>query len=132
MDESRHPNRFPREERLRGRIAIDSLFEQGQSGFQYPFRYVWRLQNDASGGQAPVSVLIAAPKRNHKRANLRNTLKRRTREAYRLNKSPLVDCMHSHGGTMSLALVYSVKQVEEYKTIEDAVKKIISRLASGH
>ncbi|MDR2885805.1 MAG: ribonuclease P protein component [Rikenellaceae bacterium] len=123
-------SRLPRAERLRGKTAIDSLFAGGRSGFVYPFRYVWTVQDAPEEGAAPVSVLVVAPKRNHKRAVKRNLLKRRTREAYRLNKSALIQAVPA-GRTLHLALIYSSKEVEPYQTIEDAVRKIIAQLAAG-
>lgn len=73
----------------------------------------------------PASVLFSVPKKFHKRANKRNLLRRRMREAYRLNKSLLAE-----GGVRGadLALVYSVKDVAEYKRIENAIRKIISQI----
>ena len=65
-------------------------------------------------------MLISVSKRNHKRAVVRNLLKRRTREAYRLHKAPLCEATGLH-----LALVYASKNVEEYRVIEAAVQKII-------
>ncbi len=131
MDAPAHSQTLTRDERLHGKRRVDGLFETGKAGFQYPFRYVWQVEGSDTAEAAPVSVLVTAPKRNHKRANRRNTLKRRTREAYRLNKGPLVDSALAHGSRLSLALIYSSREIEEYKTIEDAVRKIISRIASG-
>ena len=121
-----------REERLRSKRALERLFGQGKSGFVYPFRYTYLIEKEPSdnglplAGQIPASVLFSVPKRFHKRANKRNLLRRRTREAYRLNKSLLAD-----GGVSgaAIALVYSVKEVADYKRIEHAVRKILSQIA---
>ena len=37
---------LPRAERLRTLGAIRRLFESGESGFVYPFRYVWFAEAD--------------------------------------------------------------------------------------
>ena len=121
-----------REERLRSKRALERLFGQGKSGFVYPFRYTYLIEKEPNdngsplAGQIPASVLFSVPKRFHKRANKRNMLRRRTREAYRLNKSLLAD-----GGVSgaAIALVYSVKEVADYKRIEHAVRKILSQIA---
>ena len=120
-----------REERLRSKRALERLFGQGRSGFVYPFRYVCLIDRRPEGDPPqnetvpPASVLFSVPKRFHKRANKRNLLRRRTREAYRLNKSMLAD-----GGVRGaeIALVYSVKEVADYKRIEHAVRKILSQI----
>lgn len=133
MQSQKHKNSLPRSEKLRGERRVDALFGSGQSGFVYPLRYVWQqapAAADAPAG-APVCVLVSAPKRNFKRAVHRNCLKRRTREAYRLNKSPLVEAAAAHGGHLRLALVYSAKRIEDYAAIEDALRKIISRVCTS-
>lgn len=75
-----------------------------------------------------VEVLFSVPKRNHKRANKRNTLKRRMREAYRLNNDALHAAIKEHGKEVDIALVYSSKDLLPYKTIEHAVCKILAEI----
>ena len=85
MESSDHT--FPRAERLRSRKQIARLFEKGESGVVYPIRYVFLTGEDDAGDatdEGGLSVLVSVSKRNHKRANVRNLLKRRIREAYRL------------------------------------------------
>lgn len=77
---------------------------------------------------ATVRVLFSVPKKHLKRANKRNLVKRRMREAYRLNKSGLVETLRASGVGMDVALVYNTRQVEDYKTIENGIRKIISAI----
>ena len=90
----------------------------------YPFRYVVFAECD---DRFSVEVLFSVPKKNHKRANVRNLLRRRTKEAYRLNKSILHEC--GKMATVDMALIYSSKEIVDYKTIENAVRKILSTVA---
>ncbi len=117
---------LPRSERLRTFGAIRRLFEQGSGGFVYPLRYVCFTEADELFG---AEVLFSVPKKFHKRANRRNLLRRRTKEAYRLNKTLL-----SEGEpqvAVDLALIYSAREVTDYKTIEHAVRRILERIAQG-
>ena len=66
---------LPRSERLRSLGAVRRLFECGESGFVFPFRYVWYAEPDT---EPSVEVLFTVPKKFHKRANRRNLLRRRT------------------------------------------------------
>ncbi len=125
-------NRFslPKGERLRGLTAITTLFREGRQGFVYPFRYVYicRQRPDSIPGQRPV-VLFSVPKRFHKRANKRNLLKRRSREAYRLNRDPLLDRISECGcHELQVAIIYSTKEIATYKTIEHGIRKIIEEI----
>lgn len=75
---------LPRTERLRSLGAVRRLFESGESGFIFPFRYVWFAEPDT---EQSVEVLFSVPKKFHKRANKRNLVRRRTKEAYRPAKA---------------------------------------------
>ncbi len=142
---------FPRSARLKSKRLIDSLFANGKGGFIYPLRYVVEdragqygsEQEELKNGETVdetrgkpialarldsgygVQVLVSVSKRYHKRAVVRNLLKRRIREAYRLNKYFL------EGRSLSIALLYSSNDILEYKLIEDAVRKIIAKIAEG-
>lgn len=123
-------NRLPRSERLRGEIRVARVFGEGTGFFVYPFRCVYKVEQAAEGAAAGIAFLISVPKRNHKRANKRNLQKRRTREAFRTQKQALKAAASAKGLRVSIALVYSTKDILEYKTIEDAVGKIIGRLTA--
>lgn len=108
------------------------MFGEGKSGFVYPFRYAYFVDNSSSEGE-PVEVLFSVPKKFHKRANKRNLLKRRTREAYRLNpmrEELRVRVVNSHS-TIDLALIYSTKELHSYKTINNAVQRILGQISEG-
>lgn len=111
---------LPHEERLRNRGAVSQLFAEGESGFVFPLRYVVRRVE--SGADSMPSVLFTVPKRMHKRANKRNLLRRRMKEAYRLNKQGL-------SGGLNIALIYATKEIHDYSKIERSVKKIIAAVA---
>lgn len=111
---------LPRTERLRSLGAVRRVFESGQSGFIFPFRYVWFAEADPVPS---IEVLFSVPKKFHKRANKRNLLRRRTKEAYRLQKAVLHGAVRSHN--LDLALIYSSKEVLPYKHIENAVRRIM-------
>ena len=122
MDKS---HALPKSERLSSLTAVRRLFTDGASGFVYPFRYmVFKSESTTPS----VEVLFSVPKRNHKRANKRNTLKRRMREAYRLNNEALHAAIKEQGKELDIAIVYSTKDLLPYKTIENAVRKILAEV----
>lgn len=75
---------FRKEERLCSRKHLDLLFKNGSSFLLYPFRVSYLFIDETAVVQA--QVVINVPKKRYKRAVDRNLLKRRIREAYRLNK----------------------------------------------
>ena len=136
---------LPRAERLRSLKAIRRMFDEGHSGFVYPFRYVSLVEradaetvnaerSDAEvvmdeGSSRRVEVMFSVPKKFHKRANRRNLLKRRTREAYRLHREPLRERLHEQGATLRVAFIYSTKECHTYKTISHAVQRILEQIS---
>ena len=95
---------------------ILSLLETGQVLFHYPLKVHFR----EGGGAFGVSV----PKRNFKRAVRRNLLKRRVREAFRLNIGRL------GGRQYDIFVFYIGKQVEAYERIDKSIAQILDDLAA--
>lgn len=111
-------------ERLRTLGAIRRLFTEGESGFVYPFRYLWYSDADT---EPSVEVLFSVPKKYHKRANKRNLLRRRTKESYRLQKELLT--LHVGARNLDLALIYSAREVLPSYKISHAVRRILESIA---
>ena len=74
-------------------------------------------------------VLFSVPKRFLKRANKRNLVRRRTKESYRLGKAAITSKIGNRH--LSIALVYSTKKIHEYKTINNAVERILAEISSN-
>ena len=119
------PQGLAKSERLSSLTALRRLFTDGRSGFVYPFRYTIFTEKSTS---PTVEVLFSVPKRYHKRANKRNLLRRRAKEAYRLNKEQLWGVCSEQGVAVDVALVYSSKEILPYNTIENAVRRIIAEV----
>lgn len=125
-------NTFKKEERLCSKTELDSLFTQGKSVFVYPFKFIFKpTVKDLA---YPVQVVFSVPKRSFKKAVDRNLLKRRMREAYRLNKSEFYETLNQKGVKLSLMIIYADKEIKEYPSIEKGMvkglKKLISKLES--
>lgn len=121
------PYALPKSERLHSLTAVRRLFKDGSSGFVYPFRYTTLIEKSTSPS---VEVLFSVPKRYHKRANKRNLLRRRTKEAYRLNKETLVSLATNETLAVDIAIIYSSKEILPYKNIEYALRRIVAEIAS--
>lgn len=110
---------FPKSERLNKKKTIQELFEKGSSFYVYPFRVYFQIAPDLTAHQ----VLFSVSKRNFKRAVDRNLLKRRMREAYRLNKL-------SVPGTskFQIAYIYTSKELLPINQIEEKMVLSFKRL----
>lgn len=110
--------KLPKTARISGVKDSGALFEGGTNYSTRPIRCTF-LMDDVRDQK----VLVSAPKRLFKCAVDRNLLKRRMREAYRLNR-------HILGGMpIHLALRYTSHEIKPYNEIEDAVRKVLEFLA---
>ena len=123
---------LPRSERLRSLKAIRRMFGEGKSGFVYPFRYAYYTEQMGGEGEA-VEVMFSVPKKFHKRANKRNLLKRRTREAFRQSelREKLRTLATEKAVSVDLAFIYSTKEIHSHKTITHAVQRILEQVCEN-
>ncbi|RBQ09092.1 ribonuclease P protein component [Pedobacter miscanthi] len=113
---------FRKEERLCSRKHLDLLFKNGSSFLLYPFRVSYLFIDEPAAVQA--QVVINVPKKRYKRAVDRNLLKRRIREAYRLNKQDkLYLPLPADRGLLLFSIQFVGKDKYEFAFIE---KKLIA------
>jgi ribonuclease P protein component len=126
-------NTFKKEERLCSRKSLDLLFKNGSSFLLYPFRITYLLVDEPH--QFPVQVVINVAKKRYKRAVDRNLIKRRTREAYRLQKELLLYTqLQNQQQLVLLSLQFIGKEKYDYiffeKKLSLAFKKLISQISN--
>jgi ribonuclease P protein component len=119
---------FAKNEHLVGRKTISNLFENGKSVMISPLRAVFCKTEEHKGAK----ILVAASKKQFKRAVVRNYHKRLLRENYRLNKHIINDFLadKNFGLDIALSIVSSEKQnfsIISVKIIE-ILKKIVVNL----
>ena len=95
---------------------ILELLKTGQVVFRYPLKVHFQEGGDDFG--------VSVPKRNFKRAVWRNLLKRRIREAFRLNRSHLADRPYD------IFIYYVGKEAEPYERIEKSLIQVLDDLAA--
>jgi ribonuclease P protein component len=121
---------FHKEERLCSQKIIGELFTSGDSFLSYPLKVVF-LKTEFQQSY-PVQAAFTASKRNFKRAIKRNILKRRMREAYRLNKASFYDELVVRNLQIAMMFVYIGKDIIEFSAIEKAMisafKKLLAKV----
>lgn len=126
--------------KLCSKIAIDRLFgsrvasDAGSAGsyignaLVYPLRAVWAA-NYSRRPVEPVQFLVSVPKKRLRHAVDRVTMRRRIREAYRLNRHDVE--LAGFSAAVDVAFVYIADGLEPYVRVEKAMQKLLYRIYSS-
>nr|WP_121274276.1 ribonuclease P protein component [Pedobacter schmidteae] len=123
-------NTFNKEERLCSRKLLDLLFKNGSSFLLYPYRVSYLFV--PAEHQFPVQVVINVAKKRYKRAVDRNLIKRRSREAYRLQKTQeLYTLLPARKELLLLSLQFVGKKIYDFSFLEKKLAAAMKRLVSN-
>lgn len=110
-------------------IAIEQLFALSEfSRIAYPLRIVAR-QNNRRSSDARIAFLISVPKKRLRHAVDRVTMRRRTREAYRLNHR---NYALPEGLRLDVAFVYVADSLSDYGKVEKAMCRLLEALSKKY
>jgi ribonuclease P protein component len=110
-------------ERLHSKKLIKELFDKGSSFFLYPFKVI--VLETILDVPETNQVLFSVSKKKLKKAVDRNLIKRRMREAYRLNKQNLGEMIE---GKKIIGLIYVSSEIITFQVIETKIKKILTTI----
>lgn len=133
-----HQFTLPKTERLYLRESISELFANGASFTAFPYRVVYLIKEEAMA-EAPSSpqnelrqgrcaIMAIAPKKRFKHAVDRNRVKRLTREAYRLQKLPLLSTLEARHKQLMVAFLYVDNKHISFDETYAILGKAITRL----
>lgn len=126
--------------KLRHRTLVQELFQKGKSVYSGPIRVTFRALSDeelkGSFKEAvpdlmgPVQFMITVPKKKRRHAVDRVLMRRRIREAFRLQWHPLRQRIQADPAirTLSLAIVYMDTTNAGMETISAAVGSTLSKV----
>lgn len=118
--------RLYKKERLCRKTAIDALFlgRDANSVMAFPWRAVWRVNEGR--GVSCAQFLISVPKKRLKHAVDRVLMRRRCREAFRLNRALLPD-----SSSVDIAFIYVGKGLTPYRDAERSVCRILGKISAA-
>ncbi|MEI7595702.1 MAG: ribonuclease P protein component [Bacteroidota bacterium] len=112
-------------ERLISYSKINALFTKGKQFTVFPFKVIWNYSSIEQDSIAQVAISV--PKRLHKKAVARNLIRRRSKEAYRLNKKVLFDLLAEKNTKIEFMMVYLDKNILPFNILNDKIKLIFER-----
>lgn len=115
---------FGKKEKLKSRKTIETVFKTGKSFSLFPLRVVY-LKEPATG---ILQTGFSVSSRNFKHAVDRNRIKRLMREAYRLQKQPLITDLIAAEKKLAVFFIYTGNELPEYKVILEKMTAAITRL----
>lgn len=118
---------FNKGEKLCRKDAISDLFLKGFHFKNDSFKVFWNFNNAEK--EAGCKICISIPKKKFKKAVTRNLIRRRIREAYRLNKNSLKNQLKSAELSIDMMIVYHRDEILEYKKIEEKIILTLLRLS---
>ena len=118
--------RYPKTEKLCSKILISKLFEKNLRITKYPLRLIW--METSLPAEVPVQSVVSVSKRRFKKAVTRNLLKRRMREAFRLNKNELYNSVITENKQLAMMFIYQSNDILPFSTIEKAMIFLLREL----
>ncbi len=122
---------FSKKEKLCSKKEIAGLFKNGNKFTVFPLQVIWKENNDDDTCNR-ARIMISIPKKKIKKAVVRNRIKRRIKEAYRLNKNLLNSFLAKQDKNISLILIFINKEENNYKELEKKIIVILQRLVQEY
>jgi len=119
-------NTFKKKEKLCSKTEIKQLFLHKKAVFSYPIKIFWNKTTYTN--KIPVKTVISVSKKRFKLAVDRNFLKRRIREAYRLNKQSFYDNVKAKNIQLSMIIIYHSNTKLPYSEIESSLVTALNKL----
>lgn len=119
---------FRKSERISSKKLFDLLFEKGAHFRSGPFKFIYLSPLPAELAQAPLMVGMLVPSRTFRKAVDRNYLRRRMREAWRLEKNQLTTALVERGTSLAVLVRLDTRKMLSSSEIRPAIRQGLQKL----
>ena len=117
---------FQKNHKLKNSRDITELFISGKSIYFSPLKVKYLIFPVKT--EPPILAGFTVSKKLFKSAVIRNLLKRRMREAYRLNKQLIENQLGNSQKRIHVMFIYQYDRISTYLEIENSVKQVLNKL----
>lgn len=109
---------------MKSNLQISDLFEKGETFLVYPIKVVWAFSQEDQ--ESPVRIAFSVSRRNFKKAVSRNRIKRKMKEAYRLNKHIINSLLTEQ--KIRCIMIFIAREDLPYDVIAKGIRSALVRL----
>jgi len=122
---------YNKKEKLKSRKQLEQIFTEGKSLTVFPIKIFYELNQEQDN---IIKTGVGVSRKNFRKSVHRNRIKRLLREAYRTEKTELLNYLEENKKQIALFFLYIDKTQPDYfslkQTMQTAIKKLISEMAS--
>lgn len=113
-------NTFKKAEKLHRKKIIDQLFSRNQENLSlknFPFLFIWTYEMLPTN--FPAQILFVVSKKKIRKAVVRNRIRRRMRELYRLKKQDFYSILQKKDKQAAIALIFADNKEWHFEDLKE-------------
>jgi ribonuclease P protein component len=116
---------YNKKEKLKSRKQLEALFTSGENLIVFPIKIFF---HKTSGQDNNIQAGVGVSRKNFRKAVARNRIKRLLREAYRTEKTVLLNYLHQNKIQIALFFLYIDKSLPEFDLLKEKMQQAIEKL----
>ena len=117
-----------KKERLKSKKDIETLFQTGKAFFVPPYKMLYRLTDNPENQKPGLQFMASVPKKNFRKAVQRNRIRRKMKEAYRLQNLAIKIALQTKQRSLHLIVIYHHAEEIPYLLHQQAMQKLLLKL----